>query len=1547
MPLQALAKLNTQLSSPFYPYGKQCASRTTSIILISLSIVCFLCYPIILTFYDNLGHLKTTPTIDQLDAQFWQFSPHLQPDNQSLGSSTFLIAQQIRITNPERQITHDLLKGALSIQNALTTSFAHVDGKPASLATICFGHRGFCVVHSPLEYWHSRESIIDLDQDIVQTINRQRHSISDATGLSLHPLSVFGNVTLDTKGRFVSADSIVLTVLLHQTPYVNANKIWDTLWRDITAELDIPRLDMRYTTSDHAVAWQRHLSPVTNETLQYMFKLFPFEVPIQFFFTALSYLALFIIVSCTFGKAQLVRSHFGLGFAAVFTAIACHMSTIGILSRFGCELQLVHTSLFSLITIVSTLENVFLLTNAVLIAGCDMQVKEKIGRGLQSVGVPMTATLLAELSILLIGYTTRIAVVKEFCIFSAVALIIENTLQMTFFVAVLAIDVKRAELADLEDRQVSKRLRELVNCDPNIDQTDYCPVQDVDASLGEPKTCAECKHFKTHRVVCALVLCLSILVLALFRSQLQPPVSAVSPSTEIPNNHINSDLMAISSRFWDLVNPRHVPELLQVRAPYLIILTPDPQEALASLDHYEAYYEAKARTYQSSHVLNPYDGRSWIVGNSLYFLHRFLYFCIVFVNIPSLMLCIVLVGIIMWMMPQWREEVLLPILKTMFVKTVSYLLFSIAPFSPWKSAPLIRRIAQEWSEEYTVDGIHLGAISAQEQFDKERKTNIRHVTVSTLSGKHVADVGRLDSNAKHSSLVSCGQDGRIIVWDTRGNDWILRLDSLRQSQFGLTSEMNPTYQPKTPANTNSTITSRPKFTKQLSSARCVKLDQGNKWVAAGFEDGAVRVWNRTSGQLVRDFPLSTEVPVMMEESSGAEVRRTVRKRPNGQPTPVKPFEPRMKQPSLHRVNDRVLAIEFLGTVSDYCHPLIAQVVAKTNTHEFEGVSQNQIVSVHKSGVLREWDILSGECFHTIPTGHKRDITILHVVSSKTPHRKLGLTWVFTASKDGLIKCWQRKMTKSQCDGFDSSMSTTWNCVYTIDEHAGQPITAMASELLANNVSVLVTGTNDGAVKVWNLETGDALCTLSTGGVKRKDPEVQIGGPLLKFSKLDTSLPDDPQFAQYHQLDINPSHIQADHRGPITQVVITQTCSTQVVPDACKGCDTCFSSGFAVASCSIDDTVHVWRLERQERQPAKQASIQHDNNHSLCANDYHQKVYRRPTRNTPTNTSPIDLVSPSISPSPSSPEIDFDSQRTRRRDAGAGPRRIKRHTRLPARPSVPSLGLSLDDIETVPDIEQLGGESDVRLVPVFLGKINQVAGRGLVFCNNMVLAGVRQKKEGDRLSWEAWFASLQTFKPSDTVPGSDGSMLVPVETFDLDDEKLQSINTTTMTTTNTTTSHTTMHTSSNHLLPADPSITRRFTRLFGDIADPIPHQKKSSRRRNARNITSTESSDEDLIDQADEEDARELLPFSAIRYLVPFDGQGFSCDFGNFIKIVRFEERTSSLNRTGQVDIPPLRTVIPKPKVSFPQKTSYSACKSSDCTSCSSGVDGKCPLKNSS
>lgn len=61
-------------------------------------------------------------------------------------------------------------------------------------------------------------------------------------------------------------------------------------------------------------------------------------------------------------------------------------------------------------------------------------------------------------------------------------------------------------MADLDDRQMSKRLHELANHESETEnkQPDFCPVQDT-PNKDDSKSCADCKDFKTHRVFNALM----------------------------------------------------------------------------------------------------------------------------------------------------------------------------------------------------------------------------------------------------------------------------------------------------------------------------------------------------------------------------------------------------------------------------------------------------------------------------------------------------------------------------------------------------------------------------------------------------------------------------------------------------------------------------------------------------------------------------------------------------------------------------------------------------------------------------------------------------------------------------------------------------------------------------------------------------------------------------------------------------------------------------------------------------------------------------------
>lgn len=105
--------------------------------------------------------------------------------------------------------------------------------------------------------------------------------------------------------------------------------------------------------------------------------------------------------------------------------------------------------------IVVGVENINILVHAVVETSMDLPVKERVGRGLGAVGVSITMTLIAELCLLIVGAMTTIPAVQEFCTFAIAAVIMDYLLQMSFFITVISIDIRRLELSDLSSRPVA------------------------------------------------------------------------------------------------------------------------------------------------------------------------------------------------------------------------------------------------------------------------------------------------------------------------------------------------------------------------------------------------------------------------------------------------------------------------------------------------------------------------------------------------------------------------------------------------------------------------------------------------------------------------------------------------------------------------------------------------------------------------------------------------------------------------------------------------------------------------------------------------------------------------------------------------------------------------------------------------------------------------------------------------------------------------------------------------------------------------------------
>ncbi|OBZ88562.1 hypothetical protein A0J61_03386 [Choanephora cucurbitarum] len=1539
MPIRVANTIVKRLSKQlYYNYGKAVASRTHLLLLFSFTFISYFSLPAITkyyheiitpTIYNNipLSHLSTS-----LDAQCWHASAHVQFSNFSTSRhppSEYLITEQIRLSHPDQPVTFDLIEHARQIYESISTTIITVDEDPSpvSLASICYKHHSHCLVHAP-PFVQFR----DADEWRTKTVLDHTHT---QTQYETHPYSVYSNATFDHQGRFLKADAVLLTFVLRQNKNGNAIRIWNKLLQEVKSKYNIVDFETQPTDASHSI-WAAPSNTVAH-TIQYKFDLFPYDISYKVQVSILAYIIIFYLVSMTFGKSNLVKSSYSFGLAAVFLSIACFTTTWGIVDRLGITLNHVPWYLLLVVVNIGCLENIFLLTNAVLYAGCDMEVIEKISRGLQSVGVPMTATLIAELFILNVGKHMDTLLIQEFCIFAQLALIVDFILQATFVVAVLSIDIKRVELTDLDDRQTSKRLHELANYEFDKKQAhhaDFCPIQDTHNKQNS-KSCAECKEFKTHRVLNAFMLHLS---------------SSTSLTSTVDSLSVASDpfiyqpnLNQLSNQFWSTVNPEKDVTWLHIQPVQLFVYSSDRERVQEHIDYLQHLYQVKTTDVQYNPEYRPSLFRIFILS-----IMKGTFKLLSSINIPVLILCLVMIGIITWMTPKWRKEWLVPLMIQCFNQSMLALIQWFRILMQFS-----KRIYHAYSKkqpfgssnkEYDANGLHRGAITAQSLFNQQQyKANVKQVHVRTLTHQHAADIQDLDFNAKHS-LVSCDQDGRIVLWhaDNTNPTWMARLDRLHPIRGGLLqATLNPDYYAKKKSSHHHGKHQRKQkssrslaLSSHLSKARCVKIDQGNKWVAAGFDDGLIRVWNANTGTLVREMDIHPSIPLVeiQQEPTSANLRRRL----NGNESPTLSYSSVTSSLESKKA-DRVLSLEYVGAIAEFCHPSIAEAAARCGSSEIE-VSQNFIVSVHKSGLLHEWNILSGECIQTIKTGHTKDITQLHIVDSKAPYRKQGITWVFTASKDGTVKCWERRLIQKKQTaeedhppaGYPSedeaeTQQTRWSLIYTLKQDS--PVTSIATELPVGGMGVLVTGCANASVKVWNFETGELICTLSSGKTALSSASsvvsatsslprdaINIGGPIRRFSRFSNHMAanatsnlssdeEDASDSSCSSVSYRSSLQSAsDHKGSIQQVVVTRYCEVENGPGLCRGCDTCFGSGFLVASSCTDNKVHAWRLERSDSG--------YEGPCALCIKDYHRKQYKH--RKTSTNSSD-----------------DGSVEGLARKSAAAVGRNRKRvhHSASPmvkkkqvsGRPLMDAFNNqeSMDSFELL-DIEQLAGDVNISLQSTFLGKIDQVAGQALVFCDN-ILAGVRRRRhhhhtETNKLpksEWEVWFASLQYYDPSlhkDDDAEESNHMRIPIEVFDLEDDV------------QTTLPHSKRDKKEEEHYKAiqvlKGTLLNLFTSSSSPSSSPLGHQEPMQRDHTLKykriHAYSSESSDEDTRKDQEEDltleeenlDAGENLPFSTVRRIVSLDGSGLACDFGNFIKLIYLDrpsltdkERSKQLRQT--------------------------------------------------
>ncbi|KAI9486918.1 MAG: hypothetical protein EXX96DRAFT_614716 [Benjaminiella poitrasii] len=502
MPVTALRRLVSYVSQKwFYTLGVHIASRPFPILFFSLLFICLLSYP---TAIDDDAQMDPAFIID---AHPWQLTKHIRTTH---SDASFMI-HQIRVVSPTQTITKEFIDSAFDIYQSLTV--AH------ELQQVCQVVRGRCWIVSPFVYWNESRQALKDDDDLWGTINAHQ------------PFTTFGNVTWLGQ-KVIEADSIIMTVVLNNQP--NAQEIWNHCWKRLVDRfpdwiandwMDIPAYRIQFK-------------------LKYISQINVLST-IGIITTGIT---LFIYLKLQFRKFRIIKSTSELSVAVLF--LSC--STYAMTRRWSP----VSFAVGLAICTAPTLQQTLWLTTAVC-SEDKVRVQEKIGRGLEEIGMSMTTTLWLEWLMLGVAMVINSS---SFCVFVALVLGIVYTLTTTLFVAFLAIDIKRAELSDL-----------------NRHKRAVTPI----------------KIYKMKKITNILILFVTLILFYVFGS-------------DIYQANWTTD---VSRQFWHTLNPTYTPQIIEVYAPQVFSKT-----SLSSTLH--DIYRIKFDTIQDTLTSN-----TWVENIHPFWIH--------------------------------------------------------------------------------------------------------------------------------------------------------------------------------------------------------------------------------------------------------------------------------------------------------------------------------------------------------------------------------------------------------------------------------------------------------------------------------------------------------------------------------------------------------------------------------------------------------------------------------------------------------------------------------------------------------------------------------------------------------------------------------------------------------------------------------------------------------------------------------------------------------------------------------------------------------------
>ncbi|KAG9229220.1 sterol-sensing domain of SREBP cleavage-activation-domain-containing protein [Amylocarpus encephaloides] len=436
----------------FTRYGNAVARHPVITLLISLAVASMLIYPFPFLYTNDFTNgASNLPHHVWTSAQPFEGDAHTQPD---------VVMRSIWVHGSYMKALHsNVLRTALDIQNELlgpTIDFdprvspdrskmdttdardpIHLELAPDlrdSLHAINGLSNESWFFHSPLQYWSCDQERIHGDPDIIGTVNAGSKQATSMNVTLRHSIVFSGKRFEDH--RLVAADALVITLIhMRDSP---VGKQWERRAAELAAR-----------GSDR---W-RAIPPEgrSHGSTFYEFRFQPLSFQDDLFLGVVyGVLSLYFLVNLF--KMRALKSRIGLIFAALAQIAVSIMSSFTICAILKIDLSKIPREFYPLAIVALGTQNICTLINTVIMTPSDRSTSTRMGEALGHNAHVALASLGQHIGILWMLSSVVYPPITAFATFVAFALIFDYFYLLTFFTAVLSIDVRRTELTDSLNR---------------------------------------------------------------------------------------------------------------------------------------------------------------------------------------------------------------------------------------------------------------------------------------------------------------------------------------------------------------------------------------------------------------------------------------------------------------------------------------------------------------------------------------------------------------------------------------------------------------------------------------------------------------------------------------------------------------------------------------------------------------------------------------------------------------------------------------------------------------------------------------------------------------------------------------------------------------------------------------------------------------------------------------------------------------------------------------------------------------------------------------